>query len=461
MLKKLYLFVSFLFISINSFADNLSEGEYKNYIFNKIADYEYTLKLSIISGNCDFYGHHTGFPKVSNYHRSSTKSGSNDELFTFKSTVKSKYFISVFAKTACSFSTPRYSEKKIINSSTSNDSSCESKEGDINSIKDIPCLMEKKGWTLAADLMNYWFSGSGKNYMVDLKDIKDISDELTQVIKTYEKDASNLEIMTEKRWQALISDLKKTKNGTGGMIYPDGGKFNFIEQEIPSKNEGMMSFKHEQKSMHWINEDEIGSLSDLNAYSASIGEGVLRLVTDGKVIVGNDGYIEIKISKVGLYLRDSYDFSTHQFLGCWSHDLPRVTINPGWDRTCVSNGTFRKYNKSLHKSDGSGDFRIFSNMHILDVDESHRVGKYNILSSTDTEKKIKLYITKCINKFYKYFGDKVGSVYGCNDGYICQKTTGGTVGKVTLISIDNNLGGKEFKYLGGGYEGSLSLSYCN
>lgn len=458
MLKNI-LCLFFLFISVSSFAENLSTGEYINYSFDKLADYKYTVNLEVTSGDCDLYGHHSGYPTLSNFHKSSQNGALASESFVFQSTVKSKYFLSIYAFNTCSFSTPTYFSEKLNNTIVSNDS-CEARDAGIDTIKDIPCLMNNKGWTLAADLMNYWFSGSGKNYMVELENIKDISIELTEVISQYDKDASNLKIMTPSRWTSLIDTLKTKKNGTGGMLFPDGGKFNFIEKEIPSENEGMKSFQHEKDTMNWINEDIIGDFT-LDAYGASIGRGSLRFVTDGEVLIRN-GRIEVHVSKVGLYLKDSYDFSTSQYLGFWGYNYPYVTFNPRHDGTYTDNGVFRSYNESLNKSSDFGDFRIYTSMHIINADEYKYIGKPSnpSISTTDTGKKIKLHIAKCLNKFHEYFGDRVGTLYSCN-GAVCQNTKGGELVKLTLISIDNNLDGNEFKYLGGGYGGSLKLSYCD
>jgi len=458
MLQKMLILFVFLFMSVNAFAINLSEGEYSYYSFDKLANYEYTLELSVVSGDCDFYGHHSGYPSSSNYHRSSTEENSNDESFTFESSVNSKYYIAVYAYSTCSYLIPTLTKIKLENSSSTvgAGSICEPKNSYLDSVKEIPCLMKKKEWYLAAELMDYWFSGSGKNFMIDIQEIMEISDKLLETILENDRDAANRIVMTDARWKELIGELKKTPNRTGGMLLPNGGEFNFIEQEIPSEDEGWVSSDDEGDTMKWIDEESIGNSFSLDAYGAAFGRGTLRMVTDGEVIIKKDGNIEIHVSKVGFYFKDSYDFSTSQPLGYWSYNSPYVTLYPHSYGTYTDNGSFRYYNESINRSSDDGDFRIFSNMYTLEADESYYEEKYPIYSATETEQKIKKYITKCINKFSSYFGSGVGDMYSCN-GSICQNTTG----IITLISIDANLNGNEFEYSGGGYGGSLNLSYCN
>ncbi|MCK5537856.1 MAG: PPC domain-containing protein, partial [Bacteroidales bacterium] len=111
--NKLIGILLFLVMSVFANAASLSQGSYQNYSFDKLANYKYTINLDVLSGDCDLYGHHAGYPTTSDYHVMSDNSGSTDESVQFDSTADSKYYISVYAYQDCSFNTPTISKIAI------------------------------------------------------------------------------------------------------------------------------------------------------------------------------------------------------------------------------------------------------------------------------------------------------------------------------------------------------------
>ena len=114
--KKNLLFITiFIWLFTNSLhAISLNNGQYKSYSFDKLANYKYTVKLDVTSGDCDLYGHHSGYPTQSNYHRKSDNPSGQDESFTFDSTKATKYFLRVYAYNgSCSFNPPTFSKRSL------------------------------------------------------------------------------------------------------------------------------------------------------------------------------------------------------------------------------------------------------------------------------------------------------------------------------------------------------------
>ncbi len=235
------------------------------------------------------------------------------------------------------------------------------------SIDNIPSVMELKSWTLGAELMNHWFDGNGSTKIIKLDKLSKISKELKDAINDYKQKANNNSIITEDIKKQLIIELKNTDNGQGGKIIPDGGNFDHIATELISSHiTGWDNKEDEEKYMHFLTEREIGNDYDLNEFTASIGRGTLRMVAKGSY------YNNIlTIEKVGVYLRDSYDFIGTQNLGCWSYEEPYVKrISISSDYTCVNNSMFRAYAEYYYDNPYRGQYRIFSDMKIFDTNQT-------------------------------------------------------------------------------------------
>lgn len=235
------------------------------------------------------------------------------------------------------------------------------------SIDNIPSVMELKNWTLGAELMKHWFDGTGTTKIVELDELSKISQELKDAISDYKQKAINNSIVTEGIKKQLIAELKGTDNGQGGKIIPDGGNFDHITSELTSRNiEGWDRKDIEEGYLHFLTEKKIGNIYDLNEFTASIGRGTLRMVTKGSYYNG-----KLTINKVGLYLRDSFDFDGTQKLGCWSYEDPYIGRTGLYlsNYTCVNNKMFRAYAEYYFYNTEYGRYRIFSDMKTFNTNQ--------------------------------------------------------------------------------------------
>jgi hypothetical protein len=243
--------------------------------------------------------------------------------------------------------------------------------------------------------------------------------------------------MTDRMWKNLIEELENTNNVQGEKILSHGGEFNHIDEEIPESSEGWKSATYEgtfrQGGMHWIADesvpkkaipaayniinDMINFKEALTPYGAAFGNATLRLVTSGKVIVG-DGKITINLKKIGIYFRDSYDFDSpkYQPLGFWQYIYPYVTLRPSRiEIPLVTNNYFRIYNNGKGKPDNYGNFRIFSNVYKITTDQSYIYLKHPNVKPGNNCGNNKVYDCNlsCVDKIKadRWIGDQM-----CDDG---------------------------------------------
>jgi hypothetical protein len=248
-------------------------------------------------------------------------------------------------------------QSSISAATLNEDDSCLSKSSQrFNNIKDIPCLMRKKNWSLASNFMNHWFSGTGESYNLNFKEITDLSIEAVDAANELNRKANNQNIMSNDMWVNLIALLKNTPNSNGDETLSEGGAFSFTA--TGHKN--------------WVNEITIGDDSSI-AFKATFGHALLRFIANGKVVITDNGSQEINVTEVGVYLADSYDFKGEQFLGFWDYRAPYVNIIPRLTSKAIHNRTFRAYNTSLGLPHNQGDFRVFSNVYSVQTDESYLI----------------------------------------------------------------------------------------
>jgi hypothetical protein len=101
-------------------------------------------------------------------------------------------------------------------------------------------------------------------------------------------------------------------------------------------------------------------LSALDDMSAALGNFAFRVIVSGSVTAASrvSGY-QVKITEVGVYIRDSYDFNGDQSLGYWDDSDNSVSMFNPLSGTSVSNSDFRDWRS---KNSRGGDFLVFSDI---------------------------------------------------------------------------------------------------
>ncbi|CAA6807505.1 MAG: Sporulation-specific N-acetylmuramoyl-L-alanine amidase [uncultured Sulfurovum sp.] len=283
---------------------------------------------------------------------------------------------------------------------------------DEDTLKDVQCnvsvdnisqIMDDKGWDFGSNLMEHWFEGTHDNYIVDFQDLRDMDTTFDDIVTEIETKAANNTLITENMQLQIIKELAKNFDD---LKSNEGASFDHISTEMSLLGTGWKDLESEMKKAHYFNEIRIGDSTSLNAWTASIGEGTLRFVASGHI---NKDMVLIK--KVGLYLRDSYDFIGFQYLGCWSYDEPyagRTTFSLT-DARCVTNKDFRRFASVKENDIDYGNFRVLSEILTLDTYQSFPVEGRTINRAEGLSKILnKLNIPKTHNGFNNYiFGEKI------------------------------------------------------
>ena len=110
-------------------------------------------------------------------------------------------------------------------------------------------------------------------------------------------------------------------------------------------------------------------LDPLDDMFAALGAFTFKVIVQGRVAPPQDSWSlqppythRVTIEKVGVYIKDSFDFNGPQFLGAWQETPPDVTRDPVAypdSHTRVDNADFRAWRSQNHKG---GDFLVFSDI---------------------------------------------------------------------------------------------------
>ena len=228
-------------------------------------------------------------------------------------------------------------------------------------ITEIPTLMHNRLWVQAEAFMNHWFEGTGSNYHVKLSDIELINSDLKNELLKISNNASSNNLLTDAMQDALITELKKTNTQFNSGLE---GSFNHISTELQLIGEGWKYPVDEKKDLRYFSSQGFGD-SDLTAFGAAYGRLTIRLVAAGEF----DGE-KITVKKIGVYIRDSYDFKGYQILGSWQQDYPYVSYFPSARTTEYTNSSFQIFNEYHGNDADHGDFRIFSDMREMPTNQS-------------------------------------------------------------------------------------------
>lgn len=253
----------------------------------------------------------------------------------------------------------------------------------------IPDIMRKQGkdWDVGAQLMELWFSKKAYTYP-DPKDVNHLHVPHNEDIVTIE-------------WALKFSRVKKVYDEMwNNKIYANSAAKELIEKSI--KKNGLFNKKRQtkfgdlSKSVAEINSNEEGFYiqqrgvswpipPELDAMVAALARFNFRMAVQGHVTyketrstywgLGDDEDVyTVKINKVGIYVRDSYDFTGEQpfglGLGNWNPDINKVAIFAFSGSHEVTNRTFRKWRD---KAGCGGDYIVFSDIEVRNVDESWEI----------------------------------------------------------------------------------------
>jgi len=237
---------------------------------------------------------------------------------------------------------------------------------------ELPEIMQRTGRPIGAALMRTWFKRPAftipENWKAGRADYKNVPDTAlsTDIIKM--QWALNFA-----RTQKAYSDLKGIFNGqnteslakTKERLYGHLKKANKFLSGPTFFGDGNLSVIQVHESLD-VNYRLVGSeftaqvTDPTDDLYCALGAFSVHLALAGSIKpLANAGRTthEIRIEKMGFYVRDTYDFIGHQLLGFWSHDGVSKTPSSGY--SVVDNGSFRDW-RARHRM--GGDFVVFSDV---------------------------------------------------------------------------------------------------
>jgi|GEM_PF-1172976 len=250
-------------------------------------------------------------------------------------------------------------------------------------LTDIPSIMRANHWETGAQLMEQWFANPNYTYP---------DADLTNDPKRKYND----EIVTM-AWAKGFPRAKKVYDAMwSDKIYSNQAAKTLLEDKLREKaffvKNTTRSFGDLGQAINTINRDEefyiqsreVGShfhsiVNEWDGMHAALARFTFRMAIEGEVVhkgrednffdFTEDELYEVKIKRVGIYLRDSYDFIGNQFgdLGYWNKVDNTVAKTGGENFHKVTNADFRQWRD---ENDRGGDFTVYSDIDIREVNES-------------------------------------------------------------------------------------------
>lgn len=231
--------------------------------------------------------------------------------------------------------------------------------------QDVPKTMRKKGWHVAANLIEHWLNGDAKiipeevaNGNISAKKYGSYNTNIVSMgwVQSFPRaksattaletllDTPNSRRALEK---ILIKNFKKTPISINTLIKVDNTQLDVIDL-----HENWQFQRHKQGSI----------IETPDALTAALGRfNIMAAILNAEIKNGT-----MKISKVGIYIRDIFDFSGGQQLGCWTDsDVYRLGVAPFC--TPLTNNSFSAYRIKTGKG---MDFLIFTDILTHEVDIS-------------------------------------------------------------------------------------------
>lgn len=290
---------------------------------------------------------------------------------------------------------------------------------DVFKLTDLPGIMDKAGWTVGATLMKKWFENGGRvmnreektgdidsrKYPPHLVDTTSVTMRwalsFPRIKKAYSKIFGSKGVIKsapplyESR-AAQMQLVRRLARAGKFRTLPDA--FGDLTSHVLDINEMWQFQRHEPASgpeyvKTWLKDSAKGD-PDLDDMWAALANFLFKIAGQGfvtpKIAITHTEsgsnvevlYYEISVTKIGVYIRDTYDFNEYQYLGHWSKALtPPARVHPAThfidgkvtkgpcpdDYVPVENESFRLHRDLTAKG---GDLLVFSDVAITSLKKS-------------------------------------------------------------------------------------------
>lgn len=223
----------------------------------------------------------------------------------------------------------------------------------LSTIENIPAIMRVKGWNSGAALMDKWFAGPSAIMPAyttpDLTTIKMAWALGFPRAKTVFDGMIKEKVWSNDKAKAQMKSVFRSL----GLLGATQKSFDFSTRPVTAQHTLHVNFRAVSSGM-------FDSLDDLEAALANFSFYVVPLTGDVGP-VGQPGRFQVKLTKVGFHIMDSYDFNGDQDLGYWdelSNNVGKTILGaPHGDK--VTNESFRNWRAAHGKG---GDFLVYSDV---------------------------------------------------------------------------------------------------
>lgn len=201
-------------------------------------------------------------------------------------------------------------------------------------VSEIPYEMESEGWPEAAELLRTWFErppSIAPSYSAPVTNVikMDWVLKFTRAKELYDG------IMTDRIWTNDASK-KRLKEFLKKKAHTHGERWGDLSQPVTTLD------------AEWVNSRSIRNGINYDGLAGALGSFTLQVVASGIISVVSKMELQLAITEIGVYVKDSFDFNGDQFLGVW-----------GYRDDFIYNEDFRKWRAENGKG---GDFRVFSDI---------------------------------------------------------------------------------------------------
>jgi hypothetical protein len=244
----------------------------------------------------------------------------------------------------------------------------------------IPPILRKQGWVVGAALMEKWFrearNGDAEKGNHDVNTVK-----MKWVLSFPRAKAVYDKAIQERVWvknakaqEEIVKLIKNSKCLPPAVV---GNRLDFGNAGEGTKfitGDAMGKFNKTQIQFRKVSQNPLGTLDDMFAALANFN---FNFVVEGSVecISATPAKYKVTIDKVGIYVRDSYDFNDKKgdwfsqplgLLSCVNDELNR---DLDLSRHYITNESFRAW-RDYHGNGRGGDYLVFSDIVVLNTQDS-------------------------------------------------------------------------------------------
>jgi hypothetical protein len=223
----------------------------------------------------------------------------------------------------------------------------------LSTIKNIPAIMRAKGWNSGAALMDKWFAGPAAiapAYTApDLTTIK-----MAWALGFQRAKAVFDAMINEKVWSNDKAKVQiKTIFSSEGMLGSNQRSFDFSTRPVQAQHRIHVNHRPVSAGLFDAVDDMEAALGNFSLYVVPLAGDVGPL--------GQPGRFQVKFTKIGFHIMDSYDFNGDQDLGHWDESSNNVgkTIIGAPHGEKVTNESFRNWRAA---NNAGGDFLVYSDV---------------------------------------------------------------------------------------------------